>query len=82
MIEAYPGGAQDILDIPRKKHGLEKLREGLQGLGIQGLENVQSDHELDAATAAYIGKLFLEGETEVYGDPDAGIILPKKKNWF
>ena len=82
VIEAYPGGAQDILDIPRKKHGLEKLREGLQSLGIQGLENVQSDHELDAATAAYIGKLFLEGETEVYGDPDAGIILPKKKNWF
>ena len=82
VIEAYPGGAQDILDIPRKKHGLEKLREGLQALGIHGLENVQSDHELDAATAAYIGKLFLEGETEVYGDPDAGIILPKKKKWF
>ena len=79
VIEAYPGGAQDILGIPRKKQGVDKLRAGLQALGIQGLDGVQSDHELDAATAAYVGKLFLEGEIDVYGDPDARIVLPKKK---
>jgi len=79
VIEAYPGGAQDMLGFPRKKQGVYKLREGLQALGIQGIAGVQSDHELDAATAAYVGKLFLEGEADVYGDPSEGIVLPKKK---
>ena len=79
VIEAYPGGAQDIMGIPRKKQGVNLLKIGLQSFGIQGIENVQSDHELDAATAAYIGKLFLEGDADIYGDPDAGIVLPKKK---
>ena len=79
VIEAYPGGAQDIMGIPRKKQGVNLLKIGLQSFGIQGIENVQSDHELDAATAAYIGKLFLEGDADIYGDPDAGIVLPKKE---
>ena len=59
VIEAYPGGAQDVLRIPRKQQGLEKLRVGLERLGIQGLNSQMSDHELDAATCAYVGKLFL-----------------------
>ncbi len=47
------------------------------GLGISGLEGT-SDHELDATTAAYISKLFLEG-VDVYGGASDGIVLPKKK---
>ena len=39
-----------------------------------------SDHEFDAATIAYVGKLFLEGKTVMYGDPNLGIVMPKKKN--
>ena len=37
-IEAYPGGAQDVLGIPRKQRGVEKLKAGLKKLGIKGLK--------------------------------------------
>ena len=78
-MEAYPGGAQDVLGIPRKQRGLDKLTAGLQALGILGLKNGLSDHELDAATIAYVGQLFLEGKAEVYGSPNDGILMPKKE---
>lgn len=76
-IEVYPGGAQDVLKIPRKQKGLKKLREGLEKLGIKGLNNNMTDHELDAVTCAIVGKLFLEGKAEILGDPEEGIIMPK-----
>jgi len=77
VLEAYPGGAQDVWGIPRKQQGLEKMRAGLEKLGIEGLNADMSDHELDAATIAYVGKLFLEGKTVIYGDPKLGIVMPK-----
>ena len=76
-IEVYPGGAQDILKIPRKQRGLEKLTLGLRKLKIKGLTKRMSDHELDAVTCAFVGKLFLEGKTETFGDPVKGIVMPK-----
>ena len=75
-LEAYPGGAQDVLGIPRKQKGLEKLKAGLENLGMKGLTSEMSDHELDAVTCAYVGKLFLEGEAVIYGSID-GIVMPK-----
>ena len=77
VIEAYPGGAQDVLGIPRKQKGLDNLKAGLENLGIEGLNNQMSDHELDAVTCAYVGKLFLEGQAVTYGDPKDGIVMPK-----
>jgi len=77
VIEVYPGGAQDVLKIPRKQKGLKKLREGLEKLGIKGLNKKMSDHELDAVTCALVGKMFLEGKTETLGDPEDGIVMPK-----
>jgi len=77
VIEAYPGGAQDVLGIPRKQKGLDKLKAGLESLGIKGLESRISDHELDAVTCAYVGKLFLEGKAVTYGAPNEGIVMPK-----
>jgi uncharacterized protein len=79
VFEAYPGGAQDVWGISRKNQGIEKLRHGLEALGLVGFRDVVSDHELDAATIAYVGKLFLEGQTVVYGDPDLGILMPKEE---
>jgi uncharacterized protein len=76
VIEAYPGGAQDVLGIPRKQQGLEKLRVSLEKLGIEGLSSQMSDHELDAATCAYVGKLFLEGKAVTYGAVNQGIVMP------
>jgi uncharacterized protein len=77
VIEAYPGGAQDVLGIPRKQKGLEKLLVGLKKLGIKGLSNQKSDHELDAVTCAYVGKLFLEEKAVTYGALNESIVMPK-----
>jgi predicted nuclease with RNAse H fold len=77
VIEVYPGGAQDVLGIHRKQRGLEKLLAGLEKLGIHGLDVKASDHELDAATCAYVGKLFLEGNAVKYGEPNQVIVMPK-----
>jgi hypothetical protein len=48
----------------------------LEKLGITGLNECMSDHELDAATGAFVGKLFLEGKSVTYGRPEDGIIMP------
>src|SRR3972149_4959732 len=77
VIEVYPGGAQDILGIPRKQRGLDQLKAGLEKLGIEGLKDGLSDHELDAVTCALVGKLFLAGESVTYGAPEQGIVMPK-----
>jgi len=76
IVEAYPGGAQDILRISRKQKGLDKLKAGLENLGLTGLRNNMSDHELDAVTCAYVGRLFLDGKAVVYGCLDDGIVMP------
>lgn len=76
-IEVYPGGAQDVLGIPRKQQGLKKLKAGLENLGIKGLNSQMIDHELDAVTCAYVGKLFFEGKAVTYGTPNDGIVMPK-----
>ena len=75
-IETYPGGAQDVLGIPRKQKGLQNLAEGLKKLGIDGVNSQMSDHELDAITCAYVGKLFLDGKAEFYGGSCEGIVMP------
>jgi len=75
-IEVYPGGAQDVLGIPRKQKGLEHLKSGLERFGIEGLNCHMSDHELDAVTCAFVGKLFLEGKAVTYGVPERGIVMP------
>lgn len=75
VIEIYPGGAQDIWKIPRVKHSLSGLRRGLRRLGISGLGSDATGHELDAATAALVGLLLLQGKTEVYGNFAQGAII-------
>ena len=78
VLEIYPGGAQDILGIPRAKRDRRGLRRGLEKLGLKGLRPAASDHELDAATGAFVGNLFLKGRAEIYGDFTSGaIVMPK-----
>ena len=78
VVEIYPGGAQDIWEIPRARRGLPGLRRGLQRLGIKGLRRDVSDHELDAATGALVGLLFLQDKADVYGNFTEGAILMPK----
>lgn len=78
VVEIYPGGAQDIWGIPRVKRDMEGLRHGLGRLGIRGLRRDCSAHELDAATAAVVGYLYLQGRAEIYGDFSSGaIVMPR-----
>jgi hypothetical protein len=69
-----------VLKVSRKQKGLEGLRRGLEQLGIEGLTSRMSDHELDAATCAYVGKLYLEGKAVVYGTSEKAIIMPAEKD--
>jgi hypothetical protein len=78
VIEVYPGGAQDVWKIPRKQRGLEKLKNGLKKFEISGLRKNMSSHELDAVTCALVGKFFLDGNAEILGTLEDGIVMPKK----
>jgi predicted nuclease with RNAse H fold len=83
VIEVYPGAAQDVLNIPRKQKGLEKLREGLERLGIRGTSERNTGDELDAVTSAWVGKCYLEGNYLALGDPDEMLmILPRAERGF
>jgi len=77
VIEVYPGGAQDILKIPRKQQGLRELRAGLEKQRIKGLNDGMNGHKLDAVTCALVGKLFLEGKTITYGTRQQAIVMPR-----
>ena len=79
VIEVYPGGAQDFLGIPRKSRGLEGLRKGLEAYGLRGLREDVSGDELDAATCALVGWMYLRGMCMEIGDPDEGVIVMPKK---
>ncbi|MEM5772764.1 MAG: DUF429 domain-containing protein [Candidatus Aenigmatarchaeota archaeon] len=80
VIESFPGAAQDLLGIPRKQAGTEKLRKALMSFGFKGdikKEKITSD-ELDAITCALVGKFYLEKNYVALGDKKEGlIILPK-----
>lgn len=77
-VEMYPGGAQDVWGIPRAARDKKGLRRGLASLGLKGLRADASNHELDAATGALVGRLFLERRAEVLGDFESGaIIMPR-----
>lgn len=76
VLEVFPGGAQDILGLPRKHHNLDGLREGLRRLGLRGIPDDATHDELDAITAAYVGWLFLNGKAEVLGAEGDGIVMP------
>jgi predicted nuclease with RNAse H fold len=75
VLEMYPGGAQDVWGFPRARRDLAGLRRGLERLGLRIPERRLSDHELDAATGALVGRFFLQGRAQVFGDFDTGAIL-------
>jgi uncharacterized protein len=75
VVECYPGAAQDIWGIPRQHHDLKELLRGLRKFGLRGLTATMTGDELDAVTAALVGKLFLMGSGEMLGGED-GILIP------
>jgi hypothetical protein len=82
VIEVFPGGAQDLLRVPRKQKGVEELRKGLMKLGLKGdISKADiTDDELDSITSALVGKLYLEGNYVALGDPsEVLIIMPRRE---
>jgi len=77
VLEGYPGGAQDLLRLPRKKAGAERLQRALMRRGLGGdLELRPLTHdELDAVTIAWVGWAFRRGKGILIGDPTEGLML-------
>jgi predicted nuclease with RNAse H fold len=82
VIESFPGSAQDILGMPRKQKGLEKLRRALIKYGMKGdvrKKEITND-ELDGITCAIVGLKYLQNDYTAIGDPSEGyMIIPKLK---
>ena len=77
VIESYPGAAQDILGIPRKKTDEALLYKGLSSFGFN-LANQLTHDELDAITSAMVGYFYLADEYEGIGADDEGyMIIPR-----
>ncbi len=81
VIEVYPGGAQDVLGLPRKSRDLQGLICGLRSLGLSELRSDITGDEADAATCALVGLFYIDGKYEALGDRDEGqIIMPSFNN--
>lgn len=77
-IEVYPGGAQDVWQIPRKQHDLAALRRGIVRLGVRDLRRGLSDHQLDAVSAALVTRAYVRGQGEIYGrQSGAPFVMPR-----
>lgn len=78
IVECYPGAAQDIWGIPRQHRDLNGLLGGLKELGVRGLTKKMTSDELDAVTAALVGRWFLKGSGEMLGCEE-GILIPQAR---
>jgi uncharacterized protein YprB with RNaseH-like and TPR domain/predicted nuclease with RNAse H fold/dephospho-CoA kinase len=77
VIESYPGAAQDILGIPRKRAGLKYLADALIEFGIfdNFSEREISHDELDAITSAIVGIFFWTGKFEAIGNEEEEYLI-------
>lgn len=81
VIECFPGAAQDVVQLPRKRTDQSLLKTGLSKLGIQGeFQTSKVCHdELDAITASLVGQFFISGYYEPLGIPEENdMIIPQK----
>ena len=82
VIEAYPGGAQDVLGLPRKGDGERRLQRALVRFGFRGdvARRELTHDELDAIACAYTAREHLAGRSLVLGTPDeAELVLPRPR---
>ncbi len=77
VIESYPGAAQDILHITRKKIDVQELKESLGQFGLTGefLESRPNHDELDAITSALVGYFYLSDNYEALGNNQEELLI-------
>jgi uncharacterized protein YprB with RNaseH-like and TPR domain/predicted nuclease with RNAse H fold len=77
VIESYPGAAQDMMRIPRKRASQEQLRAGLTRFGMRGLRPAAllTHDELDAATSAVVGSFYLADLYEAMGNEQEDYLI-------
>ncbi len=75
VIESYPGVAQDILGIPRKKKDLKGLEVNLMDMGIVPNKEKFTHDELDALTSALVGYFYLAEMYEAIGNEEEGFLI-------
>ncbi|MBN1293738.1 MAG: ribonuclease H-like domain-containing protein [Candidatus Latescibacteria bacterium] len=82
VIESFPGAAQDIMKIPRKRSDIKMLKEGLIRFGIKGDYQINdiSHDELDAITSAIVGIFFWYGKFEALGNMDEEFLIIPDSN--
>lgn len=83
VIESYPGAAQDVLGLPRKRVDLKALEIDLMNMGIQPVSarEIITHDEIDALTSALVGYFYQAGQYEDLGNSDEGfLIIPSINN--
>jgi uncharacterized protein YprB with RNaseH-like and TPR domain/predicted nuclease with RNAse H fold len=77
VIESYPGAAQDMMRIPRKRASQERLRAGLVRFGVRGIRapDLVTHDELDAITSAVVGAFYLADAYEPMGTREEDYLI-------
>ena len=77
VIESYPGAAQDVLGLPRKRVDLKALEIDLMNMGIQPTSKRKTitHDEIDALTSALVGYFYLTGRYEALGNEEEGYLV-------
>ncbi len=77
VIESFPGAAQDVLQIPRKRTDIHYLKKGLIDFGVRGefIEKNVSHDELDAITSALVGQFFISDYYDKLGSRSENYLI-------
>jgi histidinol phosphatase-like PHP family hydrolase/predicted nuclease with RNAse H fold/dephospho-CoA kinase len=75
VIESYPGVTQDLLQIPRKRRGLELLLNGMKNFGVEGIRDNITHDEADAITSALVGYFYLDNRYVGIGNEKEGYLI-------
>ncbi len=82
VIEVHPTSTRKALKMPAKDW--KEIQSIFIQLSLEGdlKTRALTPHEIDAATAALTGYLYLQGKTELIGDEEEGyIVVPTKSDW-
>jgi len=82
IIEVHPASTRKALKMPPKDR--KEIQNIFIRMGLEGdlKRRTLTLHEIDAATAALTGYLYLQGKIELVGNEEEGyIVVPTKSDW-